>query len=304
LSTETVLVTGASGFLGTSLVARLGAVGVRAVGVSRRPPPEVAGERPGQAGWRPCDVEDQDAVARLFEEVRPTSVFHLASHVRGARDVAAVLPTFRANLASTVHVLVAAAGSGCRRVVLSASMEELPLDRPARFPYAIAKRAATEYGRFFQATYGLSVISARIAMAYGPGQRDVAKLVPHVILSQLGGRAPRLASGDRRADWIFVDDVADALIACMRGPDVEGSVVEVGTGRGTSVGEVAEALTALTGGPAPERGALPDRQNDAALIANADETFRRIGWRAEIDLGEGLRRTVDWYRQERAAGRV
>jgi nucleoside-diphosphate-sugar epimerase len=231
-------------------------------------------------------------------------VFHLASHVRGARDVAAVLPTFSANLASTVHVLAAAAETGCRRVVLSASMEELPLDKPARFPYAIAKRAATEYGRFFQATYGLSVISARIAMAYGPGQRDVAKLVPHVILSQLAGRAPRLASGDRRADWIFVDDVADSLIACMKAPDVEGTVVEIGTGQGTSVGEVAERLTALTGGPAPDRGALPDRPNDQALIADAEETFRRIGWRAQIGLDEGLRRTVDWYRQERLAQRI
>jgi nucleoside-diphosphate-sugar epimerase len=248
-------------------------------------------------------VTDSEAVDRLFQETRPTKVFHLASYVRGEGELASVLPAFRANLASTVNVLVAASGVGCDRVVLAASMEELPLDKPARFPYAVAKRAATEYGRFFQAAYGLSVISARIAMAYGPAQRDVTKLVPHVVLSQLDGRAPRLSSGDRRADWVYAADVADALIACMDTAGVGDSVVEIGTGHDTSVGEIAAQLTSLTGGPAPHFGALPDRPNEAALVANADETFRRLGWRAQVSLGEGLRRTVDWYRQERSAGR-
>jgi len=296
---ETVLVTGAAGFLGQSLVARLGQTGAQVVGTSRRPPgPD------DPAGRRVLDVEDADAVARLFEEVRPGTVFHLASNVRGTRDLAAVLPMFRANLASAVHVLTAASQTGCRRVVMAASMEELPLDQPARFPYAVAKRAASEYARFFQGAYGLSVISARIGMAYGPGQRDVSKLVPHVILSQIEGRAPRLASGGRRADWIFVDDVADAFVACMTAPRLDDTVVEIGSGVGTSVGEVADRLTAIMGGPPAEKGALADRANDRDVVTDADATARRIGWRARISLDEGLRRSVDWYRAERAAGRL
>jgi nucleoside-diphosphate-sugar epimerase len=70
------------------------------------------------------------------------------------------------------------------------------------------------------------------------------------------------------------------------------------------VGEVAQRITAITGGPAPEVGALPDRANDRDLVANADDAARRIGWRAKIDLDEGLRRCVEWYRQERAAERL
>lgn len=294
---ETLLVTGASGFLGASLMARLRAAGAKPIGVSRRP-------AAADGDWTVCDLLEPGAIERLFAELRPRAVFHLASEVRGTRDLDAVLPTFRSNLATTVEVLAAAARLECRRVVLAASLEELPLDQPARFPYAIAKRAATEYGRFFQGLYGLSVVSARIGMAYGPGQRDIAKLVPHVILSQLEGRAPRLASGDRRADWVYVDDVADALIACMEAPRLEDGIVDVGTGVGTSVGEIAERLTRITGGPAPERGALPDRAQDRTVLADASETARRIGWRATCDLDTGLRRTVAWYRQERAAGRL
>ena len=96
------------------------------------------------APWRLCDVEDQAAVVRLFEEARPAVVFHLASAVRGTRDLGAVVPMFHANLGSAVYVMAAACQTGCRKVVLAASMEELPLDQPARFPYAVAKRAASE----------------------------------------------------------------------------------------------------------------------------------------------------------------
>jgi UDP-glucose 4-epimerase len=299
MSGETVLVTGARGFLGSRLAPRLSALGANVIGVARGP------ELPSDGGaWRACNVEDGAAVARLFEETRPAVVFHLASYVRGTRDAAAVLTTFHANLASTVYVLTEASKVGCRRVVLAASMEETPVEQPARFPYAIAKRAATEYARFFHTAFGLSVVAARIGMAYGPGQRDIAKLVPHVILSQLEGRAPRLASGGRRADWILVDDVVDAFIACMNVPDLEDPVVEIGTGLGTSVGEVATRITAITGGPPPEIGALPDRPNDRDVVANAADAARRIGWRAAVGLDDGLRRCVEWYRAERAAGRL
>jgi UDP-glucose 4-epimerase len=292
-------VTGAGGFLGSRLVERLVADGVPVVAVSRRPQPAAPG-----VSWRQCDVEDGDALARLFDDTRPETVFHLASYVRGTRDLEAVLTTFRANLASTVYLLTAASKAKCRRVVLAASMEETPVDQPARFPYAVAKRAATEYARFFQTAFGLSVVAARIGMAYGSGQRDIIKLVPHVILSQLEGRAPRLSGGGRRADWIFVDDVVDAFLACGRVAELADPVVEIGTGVGTSVGEVAQRITAITGGPAPEIGALPDRANDRDLVANADDAERRIGWRAKLDLDDGLRRCVEWYRAERAAGRL
>src|SRR5207302_8267368 len=115
---------------------------------------------------------------------------------------------------------------------------------------------------------------------------------------------PRLASGGRRADWIFVDDVTDAFVACMDADHAGDSVVEIGTGHGTSVAEIARRLTAITGGPAPDVGALPDRQHDRDVVADADGTARRIGWRAAVTLDDALRRTVEWYRAERAAGRI
>ena len=80
--------------------------------------------------------------------------------------------------------------------------------------------------------------------------------------------------------------------------------VEIGSGVGTSVGEVADRLTAIMGGPPAEKGALADRANDRDVVTDAEATARRIGWRARISLDEGLRRSVVWYRAERAAGRL
>jgi UDP-glucose 4-epimerase len=140
-----VLVTGASGFLGGRIVRQLTDAGAHVIGVSRTKPLV-------DCEWKTCDVEDASAVAQVFRDTRPESVFHLASHVTGSRELAVVQSTFRANLGAAVYVMTAACEVGCRRVVLAGSMEELPVDQPARYPYAVAKRAAHQYAEFFRTT--------------------------------------------------------------------------------------------------------------------------------------------------------
>jgi nucleoside-diphosphate-sugar epimerase len=292
-----VLVTGASGFLGGRLVRLLAAAGKHVIGVSRTKPLV-------DCEWKSCDVEDAGAVAQVFRDTRPESVFHLASHVTGSRDLGVVLSTFRANLGAAVHVMTAACEVGCPRVVLAGSMEELPTDQPARYPYAIAKRAAHQYAEFFRTTYGLNVTSTRIGMVYGPGQRDTAKLVPYVILSGLAGRAPSISSGKRRVDWIHVDDVCRALVASATTLDLAGAVIEIGTGRLTSVREIADLVTTITGGPPPQVGTVPDRPNDIDIALDVAAAHAKTGWTARLGLEQGLRDTVEWFREERLAGRV
>ena len=108
-SSDSVLVTGATGFVGRCLLERLRESGARVTGISRNPPAS------GGADHRACDLEDEAAVQRLFDEIRPSHVIHLASLVTGSRDLNAVVPTFRANLAAAVHLLAAAARIGSQR---------------------------------------------------------------------------------------------------------------------------------------------------------------------------------------------
>ena len=292
------LVTGASGFLGHHLLAALEQEGAEVTAVSRLP------RSGGTADWRAVNLEEREAIAGLLGEVRPEIVFHLASLVTGRRDLELVLPAFHANLAGTVHLLAATTRVGCQRVVLAGSMEEPADDAPPSSPYAAAKAAASLYARFFRAAYEAPLVTARIFMAYGPAQRDLAKIVPASILAALEGHAPEISSGSRPVDWVYAEDVARGLVALAEAPGIEGETLDLGSGELTTVREVVERICHLAGGPAPRVGALPDRPGESVRRADLGATHERTGWRPEVGLDVGLGRTLDWYRGARADGRL
>jgi len=289
MSVERYLVTGASGFVGAALVRRLLADGVETHAVARAVPADAA----TGAVWHAADLGDAAAARALVETVRPTRLVHLASLVTGRRDLELVLPALHANLLATVHLLVAARAAGVARVVLAGSMEEPAPGEPPSSPYAAAKGAATAYARMFHALYGLPVVVARIFMVYGPGQRDRTKVVPASILAALAGERPPIASGTRPVDWIYVDDVVEALLALSVAPGVEGRTLDVGTGSLATVREVVEEICrqcGVAGGPAV--GAVADRARETQRRADPETTFAACGFRARVTLAEGLARTI------------
>jgi nucleoside-diphosphate-sugar epimerase len=302
LSDATVLVTGASGFIGAHLCDRLRRRGAKVHALSRR---DHADEGAGIRWWR-GDLSDFDAVSRLFGSIRPDFVFHLASEVTGSREPGQVLPTFHNNLVSSVHVLLAGTESRCRRIVITGSLEEPDAHDPAPIPcspYAAAKWAASGYARMFHALYGTPVVLARLFMVYGPGQADLRKLVPFVILKLLQGEAPPMSSGLRPVDWIYVDDVVNGLLAAATAREVEGQTVELGSGELVTTRQVAGMIADLIGsGIEPRFGALPDRPLEQVRVADRG-TRERMDWRPEVPLLQGLERTIEHYRAGRAAGR-
>jgi nucleoside-diphosphate-sugar epimerase len=158
------------------------------------------------------------------------------------------------------------------------------------------------FARMFHLLYATPVVIARVFMSYGPGQR-IDKLVPHVIRSLLLGKAPKVSSGRRMVDWIYVDDVVRGLLLAGDRAGIEGDEFDLGSGRLVSVREVVEQLVRATGSTvAAQFGAMPDRPHEIERRADAATTRARIGWQAEISLEDGLQRTVDWYRvQERSS---
>lgn len=297
-----VLVTGASGFIGRRLCRRLRELGADVQPASRQPAPDPA------AAWHQVDLGTGDQARRLIDAVRPDVVFHLASQVNEARERAVVLSTFHANLASTVYLLDAVAAAGCRRFVQTGSLEEPEPGDPVSIPtspYAAAKWSASAYGRMFHQLWGTPVVLARLFMIYGPEQRDLTKPVPHVIVSLLQGREPRLASGKRPVDWVYVDDVVEGLVRVGVVPALEGQQVDLGSGRLVPVRTVVEQLYALL---APDRapvfGTVPDRPMEQVRVARTEESEERLSWAPVVPLDEGLARTVEWYRGEAQAGRL
>jgi len=297
LTGRRVLVTGASGFIGARLCRRLVSLGVQVHATSRRPVPALT-----EVQWLPCDLAEFDATRELFQAAKPEYVLHLASHVVGHREVEAVLPTFHNNLASTVNLLVCSQKMGCQRVVLTGSLEE-PLPSAGwavpSSPYAATKHAASAYGRMFHALYDLCVVNLRVFMVYGPGQPDVKKLVPYVITSLLRGEKPKVGSGTREVDWVFVDDVVEAFVRASFEPGLGGQTIDVGTGQLTTVRRVVELLYELLQPDfAPELGALGDRPLEQIRVADAASSYERMQWQPRVGLREGLSRTIEWYTQQ------
>jgi nucleoside-diphosphate-sugar epimerase len=302
-NTALVLVTGASGFIGTHLCRHLNSVGARVIGsyCSNKP-------NGGDAEWIQLDLTNLDAVRQTINRNRPDFIFHLAGTVQGKRELDAVIPTFENNLTSTVNILVAAQEAGCcRRLIISNSQEEPDsgdMEAAPVSPYAASKLAASTYARMFCALYGLPVVIARLFMVYGPEQRDRSKLIPYTILQALRGQPPGLSSGTRMIDWIYVKDAVEGLMRLGTKNGIEGQTIDLGSGRGHSIKQtVEEILLQIDPALRGNFGAVADRLLEREPIANAEETLATTGWQTQVSLQEGLAMTIAWYREHQAANK-
>lgn len=251
--------------------------------------------------WWQADLTDADAVARLVSRIRPDAIYHVAGHASGSRSLDAVLPSLNDNLVAAVNVLIAAADSECQVVLLTGSLEEpepLSGERVPTSPYAAAKQAAGAFGRMFVALHELPVVNLRVFMVYGRGQLDRAKLVPYVITSFLRGESPRLSSGTRPVDWVYVEDVAEAFLAASKRPDLAGETVEIGSGELVTVRSLVEQIAATMGAVPPEFGTLPDRLLETVRAADIERTREQLGWQPRTSLADGLTATIEWFTAE------
>ena len=296
-----ILVTGASGFIGMHLCDRLFELAAEVVGVFLNHRPDMSNIK-----WRQCDLTDAQAVNQLIFETRPDYVFHLAGYVEGSRDLSAVQPSLMTNLVATVNLMQACQQVQCvKRIVLTNSQEEpqsrgdLPIPSS---PYAAAKFSASAYARMFHALYDLPVVIARVFMVYGPGQLNTNKLVPYTILQTLEGEPPLISSGSRMIDWVYVEDVVDALLAMGTSDNCDGETIDIGSGIFTSIADVVNTIvTGINPGIKAQFGALSDRVMEQEHLANTDETAFKIHWRAKTDLASGLTNTIAWYRDNYVA---
>jgi UDP-glucose 4-epimerase len=291
---DRVLVTGASGLIGRQVVELL-AESPDVYCVSRREQPGAEG-----ANWIVADIAEPGTARRLIETIEPRIVIHLAGAVRGDRALSAVQPTFAVNLAATVELLEAATEVGVGRLVASGSLLEEPASGDAGAvppsPYGASRWASSMYARMFHLLFKTPATILRPSYAYGPGQ-DRGKLLPHVITSSLRGDAPELASGDRRIDFVYAEDVGRAYLAAAVAPGVEGATFDIGCGELTPVRDVVDTLVELMGpdAPRPVYGAVEKRPFEQEIVVDTEPARVRLGWTATTGLREGLRRTLDWY---------
>lgn len=297
LAGQKVLVTGASGFIGEHLCARLHSTGAEVHGISRSEQPSTNALR-----WWQGDGASLEDMRRILTTVKPDVVFHLASYVSSERSLKAVLPTLHSNLISTVNLLTLVAEIGCRRLVLAGSLEEPEVggEQIASSPYAAAKWSASVYARMFHQLYQVPVVGARLFMVYGPAQKDLNKLIPYVTLCLLRGEAPKLSSGQRQVDWIYVSDVVDGLMATAQTVGIDGENFDLGCSTLTPISTIVHHLNQLINpNIQPLFGALSDRPMERVRTANIVKASEKLGWHPQTSLEDGLAQTIAWYAERK-----
>lgn len=290
------LVTGAAGFLGGHLCRRLVDDGVEVHGLSRRP----QSSRSGVEWWQ-GDLADSSAIERIVADVKPDVIFHAAGYTSASRGLDALLPSLRDIVVASVNLLVAAARSGPVPVVVAGSLEEPEpgADGVASSAYAVAKQAATAYGRMLVALHELPVVNLRLFMVYGPDQKDRRKLIPYVVNALLSGERPNLSSGSRPVDWVYVEDVVDAFVLAGQRPELAGEPLDVGSGKLVTVRDVVQMIVEAMGSDLePHFGAVPDRPRETVRAADVETTRANLGWQPRTALADGIGTTIDWYRME------
>jgi nucleoside-diphosphate-sugar epimerase len=293
-----VLVTGARGFIGSHCLPELLARGYEVHAVSTRDVPSADG-----VVWHRADLHDSAQRALLMAAVAPTHLLHLAWYVVPGKLITA--PENVDWVASSLALVRSFIEAGGQRITLSGSgyeydwkygycVESVTPAQPDTL-YGIAKRSLHDLTDAMAAQAGITSANGRVFFLYGPNEHP-DRLVPAIIRSLLRGETARSSHGLQIRDYLYVSDVAGALVALLDG-DVRGSV-NIGSGVPVTLKEIILKIGAAMGrADLIALGALPARANDVPLVvASVDRLTKEVGWRHRVGLDEGLDRTIQWWK--------
>ncbi|MBZ5669414.1 MAG: SDR family oxidoreductase [Acidobacteriia bacterium] len=304
------LVTGGAGFIGSHIVEELVQRGesVRVLDNLSSGRRENLASVQDKVDLRECDIRDLEAIRPVLEGV--DYVIHLAALSSVARSIEDPVSTTLVNLNGTLHVLLAARDVQAKRVVMAATAAaygdnpslprvETQMPQPLS-PYALTKLAGEYYGQIFHRIFGLEVVALRYFNIFGPRQNPQSPytgVLSKFIVAYLRGQTPTIfGDGEQSRDFTFVTNVVDATLRACLAPAAPGKVINVGTGRGSTLNQTIAFLNQILGVQVTPQYAPPrvgDVRHSTADISLARTT---LSYEPRVSLEDGLRRTVAWLR--------
>ncbi|MFN2289626.1 MAG: NAD-dependent epimerase/dehydratase family protein [Anaerolineae bacterium] len=299
-----VLITGGAGFLGSALANRLAGQGHTVLvlddltaGDPRRLSPDVLLTR--------GDVKDVPKLWTLLQGV--DCVYHLAARVRVPESIHYPSDYNTVNVGGTVAVMEAVRDTGVCRVVFASSgalygeQEQQPISESQvpkpNSPYGVSKIAAEYYVSTLGRLYDIETVALRIFNAYGPGQElppSYPPLIPQLLRqAQTGGSMVIFGDGRQTRDFVFLDDVLDALVLAATAGDANRATVNIGSGQEISINDVAQCAARVTGKQVNLLHNQSQSGGVSRLVADVTLAQALLGWTPHTSLEEGLRLTLE-----------
>ncbi len=310
LSGKKVFITGATGFVGSNLVRRALCRGADVV----------INVRNTSDTWRirdilpdvtviPADIAEFAELRDSLQKIRPEIIFHTA--VYGGNAQQNNMDTIiRTNICGTVNLLRSCRDLGVDLFVNTGSSSEYgQKDQPMNESdllepvtgYGAAKAAATLFCRNFAVNEKIPVVTLRLFSPYGPYEQK-SRLVPSVILAALQKKSPQIASRQFVRDFIFIEDVLDACEATALLEDPSGQIFNIGSGQQHTVGDITDIIIGLLGNEVTAQEGMPRawKNEPACWQADTRRAETELNWKARYSLCEGLARTIDWFKINKA----
>jgi len=313
LKGKRVLVTGATGFLGSHVVTRLVAEDAEVFGVSSSVS-SVAPERLDgvldHMVLLEANLRDASSLTEVVRVARPELVIHQAAFTHVGKSFTRIDENIQTNIQGTANLLLALDGKYERFVNIGSGdvygdapvpfTEDGPV-RPAS-PYAVSKYAAERFCRMFHVAYGWPIVCLRPFNVYGP-QQSPDRIIPELIISALRGRDLKMTEGKQSREFMYVDDVADLFVRALTQPGIDGEVINVSRGEEVTIREVAETVLELMGNPVRALfGALDYRPTEIwRMFGDNTKARELLDWTPATTLTDGLQRTIAWYRSQQRA---
>ncbi len=305
------IVTGSSGFVAGHVVRRLVGDGYEVTGVDIAAPRGSFGDSVHEVT---LDIRDQRGMESLVRQVKPEQVFHIAAQASVPASMRDPRTDVETNALATLELAFAAANAGTERMVFISTggamhgeppPEELPASEETPVApmsvYGASKAAAEIYLGVVSQQTGLEVSVLRPSNIYGPGQNPHGEAGVMAIVSRAMLRdepVTLFGDGSQTRDYVYIDDTVDAVI---RASEATPDVCDISTGIEVSTGEVFELLASLTGYERPIVYA-DERPGDIQRISLDPSKAARVwDWRPQTSFEDGLKQTVEWFREELSA---